>query len=110
MGGIGKTTLALHVAKDLADSGHFSNGILWIPLENNPAPETVAVWILTAFGIEAKANPQIQLAQLLNQCCPLLILDDALVGELNQLVGGRPWPWSWPPGLLPGLSAVIPIP
>ncbi len=77
MGGIGKTALALRVAKDLADAGKFEDGILWIPLESNPAPETVAVWILTAFGVEAKANPLIQMAQLLNQYCPLLILDNA---------------------------------
>jgi len=77
MGGVGKTALAQRIAQDMADAGHFPEGILWIPLEGNPAPDTVAVWILAAFGLKPEGNPLIHMAQMLNHYRPLLILDNA---------------------------------
>ncbi len=77
MGGVGKTALAQRIVQDLADAGKFPEGILWLPLEGNPAPETVAVWVLAAFGLKPEGNPLIQMAQTLNHYRPLLILDNA---------------------------------
>ncbi|HET9222661.1 MAG TPA: tetratricopeptide repeat protein [Roseiflexaceae bacterium] len=82
-GGIGKTTLAIHVAADLR--AVFPNGVAFVPLQAVQAPEFIAPAIADAIGLKlaGSGEPLAQVCQFLHDKACLLVLDN-----LEHLIGG----------------------
>lgn len=91
-GGVGKTRLALQVARDLAAERAFADGVVWVDLAPITAVETVAPALATALGLQLTgrhAPEQEIIAHLRARAC-LLVLDNfehlLLAGQLIEQI------------------------
>ncbi|MCB8925091.1 MAG: tetratricopeptide repeat protein [Ardenticatenaceae bacterium] len=82
MGGIGKTTLALHVAHRLRS--HFPDGVLWANVADAQPEEIATQWAAAyGFDLSQQRSGEERLAvvrDLIAEKCALLILDDVWTG------------------------------
>lgn len=82
-GGIGKTRLALEVARDR--EGSYQNGVFFVPLDSLSAPEAIPVSIAQALGLALQGtdDPLLQISRHIGQKDILLVLDN-----FEHLLGG----------------------
>jgi predicted ATPase/DNA-binding CsgD family transcriptional regulator len=82
-GGIGKTTLAIHLAADMR--AVFPNGVAFVPLQAVHAPDFIAPAIADAIGLTlaGTGEPLAQVCQYLHDKAYLLVLDN-----LEHLLAG----------------------
>lgn len=75
-GGVGKTRLAVAVAREVADS--FSDGVIWVELAATADPARVPDRVMAALGLVARADDPLaeQLARALRPRQTLLLLDN----------------------------------
>lgn len=77
-GGIGKSRLALEVARESVRGGRFRDGVWFVPLESVTRSEAVPDLVARALGIslEPRAQPAEDLAESLTDRSLLLVLDN----------------------------------
>ncbi|MFP3962523.1 BTAD domain-containing putative transcriptional regulator [Actinomadura fulvescens] len=89
-GGVGKTRVALEVARRLADAGGFPDGVWFVELAGRRLPDEVAEAVGRALGIrdDASAGPADRLVGALRDRRLLLVLDNCehLVEPVAKLV------------------------
>jgi predicted ATPase/tetratricopeptide (TPR) repeat protein/transcriptional regulator with XRE-family HTH domain len=90
MGGMGKTRLAIKAAEQMSDEHEIDDGVVFISLEEDGAPEPLAVTLLAALALplDRYLDPRDQLLRYLAERKCLLILDnfEHRLGEVDLLV------------------------
>ncbi len=101
-GGIGKTRLALKVARQIAAErpGMFLHGLCWVPLDALPSPHLLAAAIAEALGEPGPTPPTDWLRDFLREREVLLLLDN-----FEHLLGDDPAG----PNLVAALLAAAPM-
>jgi predicted ATPase len=97
IGGVGKTRLALQVARRALESGLFLNGVTYVPLAAVPTADLVPAAVANAvgFSVDGKDDPIEQVIGRLRQQETLIVLDNcehvvAMAGRLDQLLRRAP--------------------
>ena len=77
-GGIGKTRLAVQLARDHLPNDHFADGVFFVPLEAVPSGTALPASIAAALGVELQGSedPLTQVARFLQGKSALLLLDN----------------------------------